>query len=57
VQVEEWLVVAVEVEESAAPFPPATAAVVGEERVVTETTTPKRHWSHTPELARAATTW
>jgi hypothetical protein len=43
VQVEEWLVVAVEVEESAAPFPPATAAVVGEERVVTETTTPKRH--------------
>jgi hypothetical protein len=49
VQVVEGLVVAVAVEESAAPSPPAAIAVVGKERVVTKTTAPKRHWSHGPD--------
>jgi hypothetical protein len=41
VQFEEGLVVAVAVEESTAPSPPAAVAVVGEDRVVTETTDPQ----------------
>jgi hypothetical protein len=56
VQVEEGLVV-VAVEELAAPPPPAATTIVGEERMVTETTAPKRYRSHRPGPARAATTW
>jgi hypothetical protein len=41
VQVEEGLVMAIEVEEIAAPLPPVAAAVTGEERSVSEMSTPQ----------------
>jgi hypothetical protein len=57
VQAEEGLVVATVVKESAAPAPLAATVVVEEEREVTETTAPKRHWSHRPRSAQVVRTW
>jgi hypothetical protein len=57
VQAEEGLVMATVVKESAAPAPLAATVVVEEEREVTETTAPKRHWSHRPRSAQVVRTW
>jgi hypothetical protein len=51
VQVDEGLAVANVVEESVTPPPPMATAIIVDERTVTETTAPKRHWD---EVAR---TW
>jgi hypothetical protein len=49
VQVDEGLAVATVVEESVTPPPPMATAIIVDERTVTETTAPKRHWD---EVAR-----
>jgi hypothetical protein len=38
-------------------LPPPAAATVAEAQVVTETISPKRHWSHRAGPARVARTW
>jgi hypothetical protein len=57
VQVDEGLAVATAVEDSGAPPPSVTSAVVEEEQTVTETTAPKQHWIHRPGPAQVAQTW
>jgi hypothetical protein len=57
VQVDEGLAVATAVEDSGAPPPSVTSAVVEEEQTVTETTAPKLHWIHRPGPAQVAQTW
>jgi hypothetical protein len=48
--------VPVAVEESTTPPPPAVATIMGEERMVTEMSAPKRYWSHRSGSARAVMT-
>jgi hypothetical protein len=57
VQVEEGLAMATVVEESAMPPPLVATVIIEEERMVTETIAPKRHWSHRPGPARVVKTW